>query len=146
MPPPLSRVCLVMWPVMLCHAEHVKPGQDVTRGPGIVGYMCMRLCSRQHLQDFFISKAANHPTLAHISQDICDLDPNQASRLPLLFGSGSVVQKYQRKGRIPNLKRGVTPLATLDGARNASAGGSRDNPDRCWHHLGELFLCGRAAA
>lgn len=108
---------------MLCHAEHVKPGQDVTQGPGIVGYMCVRLCGRQHLKDFFISEAVKQPiTLkGRISQDICDLDPNQASRLPLLFGSGSVVQKYQRKGRIPNLKRGVTPLATLDGG-DASAG------------------------
>lgn len=53
-----------MWP---CHAEHVKAGQDVTQGPGIVGYMCMRLCGTQHLQDFFISKAVNHPTLAQRS-------------------------------------------------------------------------------
>lgn len=133
---PLSRVYLVMWPVVQCHAEHVKPGQDVTEGLGTVGYMCMRLRSSQHflLQDFFIhihqssNRTGNHPNITSkviYHRASATLTPINHLIFLCLFVSGSAGHKYQRKGRIPSLKGGVTPLSTLDRARNASAGRPR---------------------
>lgn len=43
-----------MLAVMPCHSRHVKPGQDVTEAPQIVGYAGARLRSSKYMEDIFI--------------------------------------------------------------------------------------------